>query len=48
MNSAAPASMAAMGKAVAASPFPNRISPSVVGVARRGSRLFSTFSPTML
>jgi hypothetical protein len=28
--------------------FPSRISPSVVGAARRGSRLFSTFSPTML
>jgi hypothetical protein len=29
-------------------PFPNKISLSVVGVARSGSRLFSTFSPTML
>jgi hypothetical protein len=28
--------------------FPSRISPSVTGVARRGSRLFSIFSPTML
>jgi hypothetical protein len=27
--------------------FPRRIFPSVVGVARSGSRLFSTFSPTM-
>jgi hypothetical protein len=28
--------------------FPSKISPSVAGVAKSGSRLFSTFSPTIL
>jgi hypothetical protein len=31
-----------------AMPLPNSISPSVAGVASSGSRLLSTFSPTML
>ena len=37
-----------MGGKNAAMLFPSNISPSVVGVAKSGSRLFSTFSPTML
>src|SRR6267143_6068849 len=40
--------MEAIGGKNAAMLFPRRISPSVVGVAKRGSRLFSTFSPTRL
>src|SRR5712692_5269841 len=40
--------MEAIGGRKAAMLFPRRISPSVVGVARRGSRLFSTLSPTRL
>jgi len=43
-----PPKIAAMGGRNAEIPFPSKISLSVVGVARSGSRLFSTFSPTML
>ena len=48
MKTADPPKIATKGGRNAAIPFPSRISPSVVGVARSGSRLFSTFSPTML
>ena len=44
----APPKIAPMGGRNAAIPFPSKISLSVVGVTRSGSRLFSTFSPTRL
>ena len=46
MKSVDPAKIATNGGKNAAIPFPSRISLSVVGVAKSGSRLFSTFSPT--
>ena len=48
MKIVAPPKMATMDGRNAAIPFPSKISLSVVGVARSGSRLFSTFSPIRL
>src|SRR5579863_1768225 len=44
----APAQIERIGGTNAAMLFPRRTSPSVVGVASNGSRLFSIFSPTTL
>ena len=45
---AAPMKVTAMQGMKAAKLLPSSNSPSVVGVANRGSRLFSIFSPTKL
>jgi hypothetical protein len=46
MNRAAPTHVATTGGKKAASDLPTRTSKSLAGVARSGSRLRSTFSPT--
>jgi hypothetical protein len=48
MSTSMPTQIDASGGTRAAMPLPSRISPSVAVVAISGSRLRSTFSPTML